>query len=240
MNGHYEYVKSMLDYIRTNLDSSRLLTHTSNSGVWNGHDPIDVSDYAQENSYGDFKKVAETLRKKWPDKPVFFSEWGRKQIGAKLDAKIPDFDKAVEATVKDHPYVMGYSIWTFNDYRSGMKGTPASGNREWGVVTVDRQPKAAYYQVRKAFSPVHAITVADGKIRIEPRTRDEVPSYPLRGYQVKWKSNDSSGTIAVPDLKPGDAPWETTVPAGGNITASLISPTGYTVDETTPAPSPGP
>ncbi len=118
-----------------------------------------------------------------------------------------------------------------------MKGTPASGNREWGVVDVERHPKAAYYQVRKAFSPVHSLTVVNGRIRIEPRSSAEVPSYTLRDYQVKWESHDVQGdvllqgTIAVPELKPGDSPWEAAIEGDSTITVSLIRPTGYVVDE---------
>ena len=242
INGHYTYVQSMLDYIRKNLDSSRLLTYTSNTAEWGKPDPIDFCDFAEVNKYGGFGKLVDTVHKRWPEKPIFFSEWGFRQIGAGPQAKLPGFEKGLQDTIANHPYVIGLSIWTFNDYRSNMKGTPASGNREWGVVDVNRHPKAAYYQVRKAFSPVHSLTVTDGKIRIEPRTPDEVPSYALRGYQVKWESRDASGTIQkqgtidVPDLKPGDAPWETTVDSTAPVTASLITPTGYTVDETSSSP----
>jgi hypothetical protein len=234
INGHYNYVHSMLDYIRQNLDSSRLLTYTSNTAAWVHPDPIDFCDYAQVNSYGGFTKLIDTVHRQWPDKPIFFSEWGVHQIGASPEAKIPGFEKCWKETIENHPYVIGLSIWTFNDYRSGMKGTPASGNREWGVVGIDRKPKAAYYQVRKAYSPVHSISIADGKIRIEPRSPDEVPSYALRGYQIQWKSDSgtpASGTISIPDLKPGDPAWETSVPASGKLEVSLVTPTGYAVDE---------
>jgi beta-galactosidase len=234
---HYTYVHSMIDYIRKNLDSSRLLTYTSNTAAWLRPDPVDFSDFAEMNSYGAFGKTADAVRKQWPNKPIFFSEWGFKQIGASPSARIPGFDKGIADTVQGRPYVIGFSIWTFNDYRSGMKGTPASGNREWGVVDVQRRPKAAYYQVRKAFSPVHSMTITNGTIRIEPRTSAEVPSYVLRGYHVKWESRDATGavqkqgTMALPELKPGDPPWDTPVDVGDKITAQLVTPTGYIVDE---------
>ncbi len=86
--------------------------------------------------------------------------------------------------------------------------SPASGNREWGVVDIDRHPKAAYWQMRKLYSPVHSIGLADGGITVQPRTSQEIPSYTLRGYHVAWKLSDSagnvtaSGTLALPDMAP--------------------------------------
>ena len=242
LRNHYAYVKSMLDFIRTNLDSSRLLTHTSNSavGASPAGDPVTVSDFAMNNSYSGFAHAATNIHMKWPDKPIFFSEWGTRQFGDKLESKIPNFDKSLEETVKDHPYVIGISIWTFNDYRNGFKkiaadakpgSKPEPETRTWGVVDVDRHPKAAYQQVRAAFSPVHALTVANGKVRIEPRSHDEIPSYALRGYQVKWESGGTGGTVSVPDLKPGDPAWETSIPATGSVTVHLITPTGYDVTD---------
>jgi hypothetical protein len=82
---------------------------------------------------------------------------------------------------------------------------------------------------------VHALTVVGGKIRIEPRSPDEVPSYALRGYQLKWEtqpadgSQSHSGVISVPDLKPGDAPWETSFTEKARCKVSLITPTGYDI-----------
>ena len=230
ISGHYAYVKSMFEFIRHDLDTSRLLSYASNTvESSNGNDPAAICDIIMVNKYGGFAYTVAKLHQFWPDKPIFFSEWGFKQIGAKPEAKLPGFEKGVSDTVTGNPFVIGFSIWTFNDYRSGFKNTPASGNREWGVIDVDRHPKAAYEQVRQAYSPVHTLAVAGGKIRIEPRSPDEVPSYALRGYKVKWESDPKKGEIPVPDLKPGDQPWETGIPAKSHVKVSLISPTGYDV-----------
>jgi len=239
ISNHYAYVKSMHDYIRRDLDSSRLLSYVSNTAMRGDYgpsnDPAGICDLIMINNYGSFAPVVETVHKRWPDKPIFFSEWGFRQIGAAPDATLPHFKEGIAKTVQNHPYLVGFSIWTFNDYRSGFKDTPASGNREWGVVDIQRRPKAAYDQVRKAFSPVHALVVADGKVRIEPRSPDEVPSYALRGYQLKWETFPSDGTqaqsgiIPVPDLKPGDPAWETAFTENSRCKVSLITPTGYDV-----------
>ena len=243
LRGHYSYVKSMHDYIRRDLDTSRLLTYVSNSaaepGVTSATEPASFCDLVLLNKYGSFQGPARTIHQRWPDKPMFFSEWGYRQIGANLNATIPNFADGYLKTYQDNPWVIGFSIWTFNDYRNGYKTGPASGNREWGVVDVWRRPKAAYYQVRTACSPVHSLTVANGQITIVPRTPDEVPSFALRGYTLRWKSGAlsgaASGVIPVPDLKPGDPPWTVPSPAAGALTVNLYTPTGYDVTDATQA-----
>jgi hypothetical protein len=146
-------------------------------------------------------------------------------------------------TLEGLPYVIGVSIWTFNDYRSNYKGTPASGNREWGVVTVDRELKPAYWQMRKLFSPVNSLAVSNGIVRVMPRRADEIPSYTLRGYKLKW----AGGEMALPDLKPGDPAWTSDLKIKPGTVVKLFSPTGYDMAEAIPMidsasktiPSPG-
>jgi hypothetical protein len=177
------------------------------------------------NTYGGNNgALAENLRGKWPNLPIFFSEFGASQIGTGTNAVIPGMDKRFH-TLEPLPYVIGVSVWTFNDYRSNYKGTPPSGNREWGVVTVDRQAKPAYWQMRKVFSPVHSLTVSNGIIRVTPRRADEIPSYTLRGYKLKW----DGGEISLPDLKPGDPVWTADAKVNPGTNVKIFSPTGYDV-----------
>ena len=242
---HYAYVESMETYVRKELDPHRLVTYVSNSAYSNGpaNDPITVSDLAMINAYGGargpFVSGPPNVRGKWPDKPIFFSEYGTHQIGASLEAKIPAID-LIWAEISKNPYVIGGALWTFNDYRSGFKGTPASGNREWGVVDVERRPKAAYWQMRKLYSPIRSLTVNGDRVSIEPRRPEDIPSYAVRGYRVAWMAKDASGVVTakgeipVPDLKPGAPAWSETIPgvkADAVVTASLITPTGYDVHD---------
>jgi hypothetical protein len=123
------------------------------------------------------------------------------------------------------PYVVGFSLWTFNDYRSDYQGTPPSGNREWGIASEDLQPKAAYGQIENYFPPVHSLTVSNGVIQLQPRTPEEVPSFTLRGYKLKW----NGGEISLPDLKPGDPPWTSDTKVKPGTIVKLFTPTGYDV-----------
>ena len=245
--GHYAYVASMESYVRKELDPHRLVGYVSNTATNSGYvpsnDPITVSDLAMINSYGGargtFVSSAPAVRKKWPEKPIFYSEYGTHQIGASLTAKIPQID-AIWAEIAHDPYVIGGALWTFNDYRSDFKGTPASGNREWGVVDVERRPKAAYWQIRKLYSPIRSLTVSGGRVSIEPRHPEDIPSYSVRGYHVVWTAKDATGTVTakgeipVPELKPGAPVWSAAIPgvkADAVVTASLITPTGYAVHD---------
>jgi hypothetical protein len=225
---HYYYVDSMIKFTRT-LDPHRLLNYVSFTGSksYPTNDPISVCDLMMHNTYGGNNgPLAENLRGKWPNLPIFFSEFGASQIGVGTNAVIPGMDKRFSPLEK-LPYVIGVSVWTFNDYRSNYKGTPPSGNREWGVVTVDRQPKPAYWQMRKVFSPVNSLTVSNGIVRVMPRRVDEIPSYTLRGYKLKW----DGGEIALPDLKPGDAVWTSDLKIKPGTIVKLFSPTGYDMAE---------
>ena len=224
---HYDYVKSMLAVTRQ-LDPHRLHGYVSYSGARKDYrpdnDPISLSDLCLHNTYGATPgQMAETLRQKWPRLPVFFSEFGSKQFGATPGALIPGLEERW-ASLQGHPYIIGVALWTFNDYRSDYKGTPPSGNREWGVVDVQRRPKAAYAQIRKLYAPVHTLRLADGVVRIVPRQATEIPAYTLRGYKLTW----DGGELTLPDLKPGDPEWSGPCKARS---VRLVTPTGYAVAE---------
>jgi beta-galactosidase len=235
MKGHFSYVSKMMAYTRS-LDPHRIVTHVSNSGMGAGanrtNDPITISPVALYNTYSFNKKVtdrnaATIVHDKWPEKAIFFSEFGMKQFGGSLDARIKDIEEMYRVLSEGKPYVIGFSLWTFNDYRSDYTNTPPSGNREWGIVTEDRQPKAAYEQLRKLFSPVHLLTVTNGFIRLQARRPDEVPSFTLRGYKLKW----DAGEIALPDLKPGDPVWVSKKQVKPGTVVKLFTPTGYDIAE---------
>lgn len=235
---HFDYVRSMVETLREELDDSRLVGYVSNSALHPphhaGNDPVTFGEITMFNMYSDngqsFIDGAKKLRERWPDKPVFFSEFGATQLGAQHDKLLPhgeDIWKGIMA----HPYVIGGALWTFNDYRSAYEGTPASGNREWGVVDVHRKPKAAYWQVRKFFSPVRALSLDKEKIHIVPRSMSEVPAYTPRGYKLRWETEAGgpSGEIELPEIAPDSPPLSMPLPHPATKTVHLVTPTGYEV-----------
>jgi len=71
-----------------------------------------------------------------------------------------------------------------------------------------------------------------------PRSADEIPSYAIRGYRIRWTARDRSGAtlqhgqINVPDLKPDSPSWRGEIPAPrmtAEIEVNLLTPTGYDV-----------
>jgi beta-galactosidase len=228
LRGHFNYVSNMLAFTRR-LDPHRIVTHVSNSGsgarAHPTNDPITLGPIILYNTYSPKTDSAGILHERWPNQPIFFSEFGIGQFGAGLDRRIEGLEPFYDRLTAGRPHVIGASLWTFNDYRSDYKGTPASGNREWGIVTEDRQPKAAYEQLRKLFSPVRSLTVTNGVIRLEPRGPEDVPSFTLRGYKLKW----DGGETTLPDLKPGDAAWTSDAKVKPGTIVKLFTPTGYDV-----------
>ncbi len=238
---NFDYVKTMNDYVRRELDPHRIVTYVSYT-AWRqpanaSNDGVTHSDLAMINMYSTagraFTKGIQYVRKEWPEKPVFMAEFGVAQIGVGEAAVVPRFEE-IWAAMATEPYVIGGALWTFNDYRSDYKGTPASGNREWGVVDVDRNLKGAYNQVRRAFSPVVSLGFDDRRIVLTPRAANALPSYTLRGYRVQWTNAEGkTGSISLPDIVPGAAVLELALPseATSATTVKLITPTGYAVTD---------
>ncbi|MDQ3815108.1 MAG: fibronectin type III domain-containing protein, partial [Armatimonadota bacterium] len=257
LTNHYDYVKTMIDYVRQDLDPHRLLAYVSYTGARSGmgphNDPITFSDIALQNDYGPkLGATAATLKTRWPGKAVFFSEFGAGQIGLTLDATIPGLEGRLDSIRQERPYVVGASLWTYNDYRSGFSGTPPSEDRAWGVVNNWRQPKRAFEQTARQFSPLRSLTVQHRDlpeagqpvrscIQFEVRGNGDFPTYTLHDYRLKWEVRLQDGTISdggimdLPLLKPGDAiqtrlvswkmPAEPLKSPVLDLVASVIAPT---------------
>ncbi|WP_269522180.1 glycoside hydrolase family 2 TIM barrel-domain containing protein [Coraliomargarita parva] len=150
----YEYVRTMIEHVAS-LDSTRLKTYVSNTATaanGPGIDPNDLVDIMMHNSYGGAPGQVQKLHQVWPEKPVFVSELGKSQIGESLDNGLHEQLKEEILALKEFDYVVGCSIWSYNDYRSHFGGTPLTENRAWGMYNVWRQPKAAAYEMRELFT----------------------------------------------------------------------------------------
>ena len=257
-----DYAKFMVDYIKTELDSSRFVTEVSLSAQ-NPNNPdnpqgdsVYYSDFICCNFYGGFRDNVQKIRNTYPDKPIFVSEYGNGQT-----SEIPDKNNINPQNILnqwgDLPYVFGASIWTLNDYRSNYSGTPLGQNRVWGATTVWGDKKIGFEALRKASSPIKALTVnvsgdADTKDSvvvavIETKIKDitkDLPAYPLRGAMVKWETLDKYGNViasgldVIPDMEADGSSHMTTVttkaPQGGigALRATVIDSLGYEVAET--------
>lgn len=246
---HDAYVRSMLAYTRSELDPHRLHAYVSFSGgrkeYGPDNDPISASDLVLYNTYGEkMGELADRLRAHWPKLPVFFTEYGSKQFGETLDSRIPGLE-ARWRSLLGRDFVIGLSLWTFNDYRSNYKGSSPGELRSWGVVDLWRQPKAAAEDIARLHSPVRSLSVEGDLARIEPRAPSEIPSYALSGYHLVWEWTDARGAVlgggvrALPVLLPGDRPLEVPLhgrPSGmyGAPIVRLVTPLGYPIHEYKP------
>jgi beta-galactosidase len=245
-----EYVQSAIEYAKT-LDSTRLavmVSHTADRGV---SDPINYSEMGLINKYGSaIGMLADKIHGLHPDKLLFYSEYGYGQLAEDLDADVNA--KAMVDSLRYKPYLMGGSLWTFNDYRSAYPGTKEhSENRPWGVVDVFRQKKKAWFSFKKEYQPVRELAVnnfvrnkdASATITIKPRLALDLPAYPLQNYTLVWNICDENGIVQkgsfmnLPNIKPGDAaiefPINWQMPADAfKLHVSLLSPLNYCVADT--------
>ncbi|MGY6649695.1 glycoside hydrolase family 2 TIM barrel-domain containing protein [Wenyingzhuangia sp. IMCC45574] len=249
---HYDYAKNMMDYVRTELDGHRLLTCVSNSGQKAAYtpetDPNTHVDVIMHNMYrwqGKPQEILNTLREKWPNKPIFISEYGFDPYPtASLDG-----DKPIVSEWNNHyrgknEFVIGTSMWTFNDYRSSYGGTSAEENRVWGVVNVWGQYRRLFDRFQKENSPIKTIKLGaidiakkSASIVIVSKAMSNYPSYALKNYMLVTTVTDETGKIlsekqeSLPLLKPG-ATWEGRVEwdkleSPYRLKVKLINPLGY-------------
>lgn len=208
----YEYVRQAIDLAKS-LDSTRMATAVSHTA----HRPNDFlihSDLGFINKYGsNLLPVTEIQHKNFPNKILFYTEYGISQFGEDINS---DFDiKSLIDPLRNLPYLIGASIWTFNDYRSNYFGTKEhSENRSWGVVDVFRRKKRAFFSIRKEHAPIRNLeVVSKGSksilVTITPRAILDLPSYILRDYKLVWQIEDSKRNILeagwenLPEIRPG-------------------------------------
>ncbi len=162
-NEYESYTKDGIDWTRDmraytlGLDPTRLITFasrfTQEPVVKTGKDEASqYSDFVSVNIYGGYAKRFDRVHELYPDKPVFVTEFGKMgEPGTHDPERIKDITEAVTA-MKARPWMIGGSLWTWNDYRSLHRGTPASGIRYWGVVNINREHRDSWDAVQKLFS----------------------------------------------------------------------------------------
>lgn len=193
----FRFISTMFHHIKTELDSTRLLTYSSFTAFREKAnpetDPAGLGDFISFNSYGDIFDNCIKIHSKWPDKPIFISEFGRGMIGENLNTSdiLPVVFELMNKA-KGFQFLMGASLWTYNDYRSRYRGTPASENRAWGVVDVWRNPKIATKSIRELFVPVKDFNASYDnkklKITFSGRTPEEIPNVSIKNYYIAIQS----------------------------------------------------
>ena len=161
-NEYESFTRDGIDWTRDmrtytlGLDSTRLITFasrfTGDPAVKTGNDEASqYSDFVSINVYGNYARAFDHVHELYPHKPIFVTEFGKMgEPGLHDPERIQAITEAVTA-MKARPWMIGGSLWTWADYRSLHRGTPASGIRYWGVVTIDRQHRDSWQVVHDLF-----------------------------------------------------------------------------------------
>ena len=234
------------------LDPQRLVVNVSFSAQSQERDPVEFSDLILYNRYSNWGQDAEKVNQLHPGKPIFMAEFGKALNSEDPNAAQVDIAGMMQA-MRGRPYLIGASLWTFNDYRSFWQSTPTwstppSQNRAWGIVNTFRQKKRPFYAFKREFAPVQGFGVVmrgenQARVQLSPRDRFDIPAYPLREYRLAWAgfgANDSAlegGWFELPELLPGgegwsgDFVWENE--GLTKLEVHLLDPQGYSVRDTT-------
>lgn len=254
LSHHYQYVETMVKYVKEELDPHRLVTNVSNTGYYKNdtaeNDPLGLSDLMMQNIYQkDPEKVITTIAERWPNRPLFVSEYGLGRFeNASLDNDYPNFNSWHEMLRGRNTHVVGTSIWSFNDYRSAYAQTLEEENRSWGIVNAWRQKRRGYATLQKGLSPVKDFELtqidlnsSQAHVEFMVRGAKDYPSYRMQGYQLSWQLLDAKGEVLaehhkdLPLLTPSSGRWSDTIHWSADVTkqvsqlaVKLLSTNGFT------------
>ncbi|HZU26364.1 MAG TPA: glycoside hydrolase family 2 TIM barrel-domain containing protein [Bryobacteraceae bacterium] len=250
----YAFAKRMYEESKR-LDPKRLVSYASNSLFQTpGKDVSGVMDYIMCNEYvgswtpGTPKDVArymDEIHRAFPDKLVVISEYGycactpeRPEGDARRTSVLREHDRVF----RERDYIAGLIFFDYNDYRThiGDRGTGVMRQRVHGVVDVYGARKPSWEVLRRESSPVAAIELSGnaGALAVMISARETVPSYRLRGYEVRAIGYGSGAIpverIAVPlaDLDSGGSArveFRFTQPDIARILVDVMRPTGFSV-----------
>ncbi|MRS64862.1 glycoside hydrolase family 2 protein [Larkinella terrae] len=231
------WTKDMIAYARE-LDPTRLYTFASMRLNTLPKKPEDEAtqycDFVSTNTYGNHANILKHIHSLYPDKPIFISEYGTRADGKDGEAgQVTHLEKFL-GDIRQLPYVVGASWWSYNDYLSRHDGTNPDGTRPWGLVRHDRSKRPLYNTHQKGMAPVIIEKTAwepgpEGvhQLKLRITARQDFPAYTLRDYQLKTAGR----TRTLPDLQPGQS-VDMTLPVSGfdkTLTIELTKPTGFTI-----------
>ncbi|MEJ8843709.1 sugar-binding domain-containing protein [Lacibacter sp. H375] len=204
-----EWTREQFEQYRL-LDTTRLLTFVAIGTAVNPvnlklpHDAFRYCDFLNFNNYSAIEGLERNinyLHEKYPNKPIFISETGMRSDEVKNEQVRIDHLKGLIDVINRHPYVVGFSYWSYNDYLSRFAGTNKDGYRPWGIVDANRKPRALYKAFQKELSPV-TITVQKNKILITAKAG--FPSYTISNHVLKLMEGEKlNSSYTVPEIKPG-------------------------------------
>lgn len=201
------WTKDMYDFTKS-IDPSRLVTFATNiagrASIKRSEDEASQHvDFISVNIYGNHLKTLQHIHNLYPDKPIYVSEFGVRADLVKNEEERVAYLKRAMSDFRQCDFLIGASVWTFNDYQSSFPGTNVNGYRPFGLVSPDRQLRDMYFTWQEEFSPatISLESFDDGKLNLVLTARNDFPSYTLRNYTVRVSGQ--SFDIAL--LKPGES-----------------------------------
>lgn len=218
-----------------------LPTWNEYTGTWSGN--------RREDLPGRMAQLDSALH----DRPLFITEAGLCEpafVGG--DARRVDDMIYHIKEWQQWPFVCGYIYFCLQDYRTqmGEEGLGKYRIRRHGVTRCDLTPKASYHVLRQLMAPIDitevvpansqksgdalagqvVIDASDHDARITLSVKNTIPSYTLRGYQLKFvDGNGQTQNVALPDLKPGDKHTIILKNINPQYTFEVIRPNGFSV-----------
>jgi len=225
------WVRDMKSFVKS-LDSSRLITFASmivfRDFIKKPEDEASqYVDFVSANIYGGHLKNLQHIHELYPSKPVYISEFGLRTDGVKTeDDRVAHLKKAMQ-DFRQCDYLIGASVWTFNDYFSRFPGTNANGYRPWGLVSPQREPRGMYTAWQEEFAPaiIELTGKQNGNAIIRVTARNDFPSYVLKGYKLVCNGQ----SFALNTLKPGDSQQLSIALPGGEADIELVKPGGFVI-----------
>jgi beta-glucuronidase len=222
------WTKDMIEFGRKE-DPSRLFTFATlilNRITKSPEDDASqYCDFISTNTYGNHAKIFDNIHRLYPDKPVLISEWGIRADQATEAGQVKHIEE-VAKVIRERPYIIGASWWSYNDYQSRHAGTNPNGYRPWGLVMPDRSPRPAYFTYQKEMSPMmlKVINIDNGILKLQVSNKNDFPYQNIKNYSLKT----ASGIQLLPSLKPGESiVVEVKGVAGEETKVEVLTPTKF-------------
>ena len=195
----------------------------------------------------------EKLDKVLKDRPLFITEAGLCEpayVGGD-GTRIDDMLYHIKEWQR-WPFICGYIYFCLQDYRTqmGEEGLGKYRIRRHGVSKCDLTPKASYHVLRQLMAPIDIIEVLpansmksgdalagqvvidanDHDARITLQVKNTIPSYTLRGYELKYADgNGKQHVIALPDMEPGSKHTLVLKDINAQYAFEILRPNGFSV-----------
>lgn len=225
------WVRDMSSFVKS-LDNSRLITFASMIVFrdWIKKPEDEASqyvDFVSANIYNDHLKHVQHIHDLYPNKPVYISEFGlRADEGKTEEERVQHLKKAME-DFRKCDYVVGASVWTFNDYFSRFPGTGTNGYRAWGLVSPEREKRGMYIAWQEEFAPatVELLNKQNGKAVVKVAARKDFPSYTIKGYSIRYNNRN----VTLNTLHPGESQQIAIDLPAGEVEVELVKPNGFVI-----------